>query len=556
MPAETTQPRRTAPRSKTLASTAREQPSPPRFFSRTLGLGIAGSVLLFLALPPVGWWPLAWIAPVPWALLVRGNDLSGRRPYAALWVAGLAFWLPMLYWLCLAHPATSIGWIALCMYLACYLPLAVALARVAVHRFRVPLVLAMPVAWTGLELAQAHLLTGFDMAAVGHSQYRWLTLIQIADTFGAYGVTFLIVLVAAAIAAAIPWAGVKFSPWPLVAAATAMAATLAYGAWTLSDVETRPGPTITLVQGNIDTEIKFDPGEGQRVFDHYLDLTSRAYAERPRTDLIVWPETMFRYPLLTFSDDASVVDAVMPPIDELRARGKEVESGLGQLAQQYNTPLLLGVDTIHIGNGVEERYNSAQLIERDGRLGPRYDKSHPVMFGEYVPLARRWPWLYRFTPLGSGILAGRRSPGMTVASHVGDVRLSLNICYETVLAHVIRRQVRGLIEAGQEPDILMNLTNDGWFWGSHELDLHLMCGVFRAVECRKPLLAAANTGFSASIDSNGRILSQGPRHAPGWIIADVALDNRHSRYLRYGDVLSGTCLCCCIALAIARLKRR
>jgi len=83
-----------------------------------------------------------------------------------------------------------------------------------------------------------------------------------------------------------------------------------------------------------------------------------------------------------------------------------------------------------------------------------------------------------------------------------------------VLSHVIRSQINTLAAEGKEPDVLVNLTNDGWFWGSSELDLHLACGVFRAVECRKPFLIAANTGFSAWIDSDGRIQQQGPAAGP------------------------------------------
>ena len=93
---------------------------------------------------------------------------------------------------------------------------------------------------------------------------------------------------------------------------------------------------------------------------------------------------------------------------------------------------------------------------------------------------------------------------------IGGVRMAPNICYESVLSHVIRRQVNALAAEGREPDMLVNLTNDGWFWGSSELDMHLACGVFRAVECRKPLLIAANTGFSAWIDGDGRIRRKAP----------------------------------------------
>ncbi len=95
----------------------------------------------------------------------------------------------------------------------------------------------------------------------------------------------------------------------------------------------------------------------------------------------------------------------------------------------------------------------------------------------------------------------------------------------------------------------MNLTNDGWFWGSSELDLHLMCGVFRAVECRKPMAIAANTGFSAVIDGDGRILFQGPRRDTDVVVADVPLDTRRCPYVAVGDLGAGACLAFAVAMA-------
>ena len=115
---------------------------------------------------------------------------------------------------------------------------------------------------------------------------------------------------------------------------------------------------------------------------------------------------------------------------------------------------------------------------------------------------------------------------------------------------MIRSQVRSLQEQGIEPDVLVNLTNDGWFWGSSELDMHLVCGVFRAVECRKPMLIAANTGFSAWIDADGRIQAQGPRRDADVLLATVAADRRQSWYLRHGDWPAGVCLGACAVFAL------
>jgi apolipoprotein N-acyltransferase len=108
----------------------------------------------------------------------------------------------------------------------------------------------------------------------------------------------------------------------------------------------------------------------------------------------------------------------------------------------------------------------------------------------------------------------------------------------------------------REPDVLVNLTNDGWFWGSNELDMHLACAVFRAVECRKPFLVAANTGFSAWIDSNGRIVAQGRRRATDVIVATPAIDSRDSWYLEHGDMPAGVCFLGTTALVFVGVGQR
>jgi apolipoprotein N-acyltransferase len=212
-----------------------------------------------------------------------------------------------------------------------------------------------------------------------------------------------------------------------------------------------------------------------------------------------------------------------------------------QVAHSLNVPLLLGVDAYHFGSKGEQIFNSAGYVSRDGRLLGRYDKMHLVMFGEYVPFTQCFPWLQKLTPLPVSATSGQQP----AAFDLGGVRIAPNICYESVLSHVIRGQVNALTAEGKEPDILVNLTNDGWFWGSSELDMHLVCGVFRAVECRKPFLIAANTGFSAWIDSNGRLQDKGPRRAKKVIIAEPRLDQRHSWYLAHGDWFAGACLAVC-----------
>src|SRR5262249_43598248 len=138
---------------------------PANFLQSTLGLGLLASLLVFISLPPLDLWPLAWVAPVPWLLLARQEKLGGRRPYRALWIAGFAFWLAAIHWLRLPHWTTYFGWLALSFYLAFYLPVFVGLTRVAVQRLGISIVVAAPVVWTGVEMARGPLLSGFTIGS-------------------------------------------------------------------------------------------------------------------------------------------------------------------------------------------------------------------------------------------------------------------------------------------------------------------------------------------------------------------------------------------------------
>jgi apolipoprotein N-acyltransferase len=524
---------------------------------------------MWAALPPLDWWPLAWIAPVPWILLVRRPALSGRRAYVTLWAAGFAFWMGVLHWLRLPHWATSFGWVALSFYFAFYLPVFIGLARVAVHRLRVPVVLAAPIVWTGLELARAHLLTGMTMGSLAHTQYRWTQLIQVSDLTGDYGVTFVVALVAASLARILPCGrrtegvleatndvqrdqsafplhrgGIRRAAsrlGPLLPSAAVLAIVLLYGHVRLAENATTPGLRIALIQGSID--IEFDPKTDIRkpMFDEYFGLSKKAVASNRNVDLVVWPESMFPAALVMLSDDA-VRPLDYPGSDaEFRQLPKDGPALLRQVARSLDTPLLVGLNAYDLDARGERCYTSAAYVARDGRLVGRYDKMHLVMFGEYVPFADWWPWLQRLTPLPNSAVPGRKP----MAWRLGGIRFAPNICYESVLPHVIRGQINQLATEGNEPDVLINITNDGWFWGSSELDLHFACAVFRAVECRKPFLIAANTGFSAWIDGNGRVLAKGPRHAPNVIVADAHIDARRSWYLAHGDRFAGTCFAAC-----------
>jgi apolipoprotein N-acyltransferase len=524
------------------------------FLQSTFGLGLIGSLLLFAALPPLSLWPLAWLAPVPWILLARQPELTGKRPYLKLWCAGCIFWLLAIHWLRLPHWTTHFGWLALSFYLAFYLPVFVGLSRIASRQLNISVVLAAPVIWTGLEFCRGHLLSGFTMGAISHTQVHWLSVIQIADLIGDYGVSGLIVLVAACLARLIPWRGQRAAFWPIAIAIATIGGALFYGHSRMAGEYSRPGPTVALIQGSTSAELKADDLYLQTIFQEYLDLSKQALESTPHLDLLVWPETMYRYGLYSFAPD------FVAPEGWEKTPAQRTEMCLQNLRDLQNAfrmyvenkhdaplppPLLLGIDAACYGKGKNDFFNSAVFIDSRGEMLNRYDKMHPVMFGEYIPLAEYIPFLYQITPLTGGLTSGTKA----VSQKLGTVRYSPDICYETVVPHLIRRQMLELREKSEEPDLMVNITNDGWFRGSSELDMHLACGIFRAIEMRKPLVIAAHTGLTASVDANGKVVDQLPRKQPGYLIANVTLDSRRSFYLEHGDWLSGLCLTACTGLA-------
>jgi apolipoprotein N-acyltransferase len=515
---------------------------------------LAGATTMFLVQPPADLWWAAWLAPLPWLAIVRWPQLAVAHPWRVLWVAGFFHWLLAIHWLRLPHPATSIGWVALAAYLAGYVPLFVWMARTLVHRLGWPLLAAAPLAWVACEQVRSSLLGGFTFAGLGHTQWRWTTLIQMADLFSTVGISGLVMLVAAAVASR--------SVRQMTIAAGVMATALAYGSWRIAG---EPRPTgkpldVLLVQGSIDTELKHEPGAEADVARHYDDLTIGGLAATPGEppDLIVWPETMWRWSLLEIDPDEtlpeSVVEQMLGPVsagsrasaaDRQRQCRKALEqdrqAALAVYARRYGTHWLVGVDkqeiTPHAPAGARN-YNCGLFLDADGESLDCYEKMHPVMFGEYIPLANRFPWLYSFTPLPAGLTAGTEPVAVVIAGH----RVAVNICYETALPAAVRGMVRALEQAGGRPDVIVNLTNDGWFWGSSELDMHLAAAIFRAVEVRTPLVIAANTGFSGWIDGSGRLLSRGPRRATATLVARVEPDGRHSPWLVWGSLPAWGCV--------------
>ncbi|TWT74432.1 Apolipoprotein N-acyltransferase [Posidoniimonas polymericola] len=534
-----------------------------------LAVMLLGGVLVWLSQPGTArmfglenlpWGLLGWAAAAPWIALVLRPEPLSRWGCVQVWLGGVAYWLLLLYWICYPHPLTPIGWPLLAGYLGVY-PLAfVLISRRVVHRGGAPVWVAAPIVWAALEFVQAHLFTGFLMGALSHTQARLPLVIQISDTAGAYGVSFVLMMSAACVAVLLDRN--SHQQRRVAAAATTAATALAvlyYGFVRINDdTATRPGPSVALIQG--DTRATWDPSEGrdQRILDAQLRVTRQAAkaageAGRP-VDLFIWPESMFRAPVVTLANRPTPTTE----LPELYQRfGRAAEEWFGGLAAEQGAAFLLGVDRFDLTKsdtaetGYDQTiYNTAALVDHEGHATAFYDKTHRVPFGEYIPFAENMPGLYFLTPMSGGLGEGAGPVSMPLETSIGPVLLAPNICYETVIPHVIRRQVAELTAAGKAPDLLVNITNDAWFWGASELDLHLACGQFRAVENRTPMVIAANTGLSAVVDSSGRVRNLTRRMQEDFIVAAPALDGRSSFYSRHGDWFALGCLAGTVVLLL------
>ncbi len=473
-----------------------------------------------------------------------------------MYLVGVLSWAATMYGIGLAHWSAWFGLAALSLYLGVYLPLFIGLTRVLTHRLRWPLLLAAPIVWTGLELARGHLITGFSMALLAHTQVDWTPLIQIADLAGGYTLSFLMVFTAAGVA--IAWrerSKRRVAAFHLAAAALLLFAALGYGSWRLGQQHPENGRSINaaLLQEVVDTEFSSDPMIPINTFQRYAKLARAAARKEPQPDVIVWPESVYTADNGWPTWDAnSRPPAEWPPEYDFEATLQNARRVFGNrsadllLGIEPRPMMLVGCDSFHYGaEGAIDRYNSAMMLDSDSQVKAKYDKQHPVMFGEYVPFGDHFPFVYQFTPFGSGLTPGREPVAMTV----GEVRLAPSICFESTVPHLIRGQVRALQRRGESPDVLVNLTNDGWFWGSSVLDLQHACAVFRAVELRKPMLVAANTGISAHIDGNGRVLAQSPKRAVDTLFVQAAADGRTSPYLLVGDWPAALCAAICLLAA-------
>ncbi len=467
---------------------------------------------MHLAFPRPGWDLLAWVALAP-VLALAVTAWSPRQALLEGWMAGLAFFLPLMRWL--THTMTTFSTltpflaflvlVALAAYLALFWGgVAWALAWLR-PRLGARVLWLAPAFWAAGELGRTYLLSGFPWGLLGYAPARHLLLIQMAAWTGVYGVSALLVLVNAALA----WTAVE-RRWRAAATAGVVALAAVGGALLVGRAQLAPvaAPTlpVAMVQGNIPQAVKWDAAFRARTLEIYAELTRAA---APGSRLIVWPE------------------AAVPAY--LRFEPAAMK-WLTDLAAAVRVPLLVGAPDAQ-PDGRRARYlNSAFLVDAAG-LRDRYDKMHLVPFGEYVPLKRL---LFFVEAIAAEI--GDFTPGREATLfQLEGAPFGTVICYEVIFPDLFRRFVAG------GASFMTNITNDAWFGDSGGPLQHLQMVPLRAVENRVAIVRAANTGVSALVLPSGEIRSTLPLGARGTLRADVPLRRDETFYTRFGDVFALAC---------------
>jgi apolipoprotein N-acyltransferase len=475
---------------------------------------VLSGLLLTASFPPAHLEWIAWFALIPLLKSIQGSGPG--QAFKLGFVAGFAHFVTLLYWVVFVmghygHLHWTVA-LAILVLFALYLSLYLASFSLFFSLLRGSRFVSFKAAgaWVGLEYVRSFLLSGFPWCLLGYSQFRRLEIIQIADLVGVYGVSFLIVLTNSIIYALLldrsfPKRG--SITWELPLVVLAITSTLAYGFQQLHFRDRQQkvprSALVAVVQGNIDQAVKWNPEYQGKTIRIYRRLSLSISNRKP--DLVVWPETSVPF---FFQEDGEL--------------GRQVL----MIAQKMRCHLLFGSPAYSLKGGQPVFHNRAYMIGPEGKVSGYYDKVHLVPFGEYVPLKRLLFFAKRLV-----VSAGDFGPGNNVAP-VGPPNLSVGvlICYESIFPELARAQVR------KGAQILANLTNDAWFGMTSAPYQHFSMAVFRAVENRRPLVRAANTGFSGFISEKGEIIQRGDLFHEEVLLAKLPLENStFTVYTLHGD---------------------
>jgi len=432
---------------------------------------LISALLISLSFHPIGLHFFAWFGLLP--LLYAVDNLSLSRTFFYGILFGFFFSLFSLFWIVFLQIETDVkilmlfGMVLLFLYFGLYSGAGLLFSKIIG-------LWSLPFIWAGLEYLRGLGELGFPWLSLGYSQARYPIIIQQASIYGVYGISFWLVLVNIMLfsffknrSLKIFFISILFFLLPVI-----------YGIFRMHSFS-KPVASIDIgiVQPNIDPNLKFTPPMRDETFNRLLRLSEDCQKKNPdkKLSLIVWPETATP----VFLKTAGIY------------QNKVIE-----LANRINAPILTGTPIYNYKTG--EMYNGAVLIEPQKGITQEYKKLHLVPFGEHIPFDRYVP-IFRKIDLGEGDY----SPGNDyVVFTTPELKFSCLICFESIFPEISRTSVR------RGANVLVNITNDGWFGKISGPQQHNDMAILRSVENGIPLVRSANTGISMVVDAYGRILQK------------------------------------------------
>ncbi len=499
---------------------------------------VTGSALLtVLAFPNFDLWFLAWIGLLP-LLYVIAHTRSGLRAFVAGWIWGIIFFYGTCWWLTypMIHFAGISAWLAYPLFLlpviivAVFPALACGLTVRIINQFGSWAILITPVIWVSLEWLRYEI-TGQLWNALGYSQAFHPMMIQSARWGGVYAISFAILIPNSLLVFAMVRPELRrFALTAILLIGLASVITLGHIQTMLEPRGSETDEVIVAVQPNVPMDLGGDPAQmDQLVRSHFawsgVGLQHRWTREItpliPR--LVIWPES---------------------PMNFSYSRDPHLRQVTGDFARVNHTSILLNSLEPAKDGGDQ---NSAILVNEKGEMSARYDKIRLMPFGEYVPLPR---WL----PGASSVrgLVGEFKPGSSYTlMPLGAMRAGVFICIEAAHPGIARSFTN------EGADVLINISNDGYLGPTPVMRQHLANAIFRAVENDRDLIRVTNTGITAYISAEGKILdsTNGFQEAVStWTISKSG--HGTTFYSRHGDLFAYGCALITLGFVSASFMRR
>ncbi len=538
---------------------------------------ICSGFLYAACFPPFNRTWLCWIALTPLIAAIWFSGGESRHPWLRNlllgYVTGLTFFWIVFSWL---TTVTILGWFVLEFYMAIYVAIwawfcglvrprpkinrvgcskweqMLSQARTSATPPQSPwtkstnnlrLALLLAAAWTTLEWLRGWVFSGFGWNGLGVALHDNWPLIQIAELTGVAGLSFLIAFVNVIILTTAYRLVVEARTrvmrphFDFTFTMAAIVGVLVFG-FRATQVPSAAKPLrVTAVQSNVPQNQKFDPQFTRRIFDQFRRLSEIALRSNPPPELLVWPESSMPGPVLV---DQESYKFVM------------------DLAADADADFLLG--TIDEDGG--DVYNAAILLSEGGERVQIYRKVHLVPFGEFVPGRHTIPLLARIVgdQVPGDFKAGKEHTVFTLTN--GDVQVAPLICFEDTIGELARQFVVPT-ETSPGANLLVDVTNDGWFQHSAGSHQHLANAIFRCIETRRPMLRAANTGVTCFINQFGRVTQElrdetGSTFTEGVLSGDIKVPSEHELtfYARHGELFAKVCgVITLIAIVLTSLTR-